>query len=279
MVRGITKEFNDKKIDAKFFIEYLDTRRYPLDLVYPDLKHLYESKFKNIKFDLIFTTDNNALEFLRRCRKDLFTNIPVVFSGLDLTNDSLLDGLDPITGVVENMGEEFTVETALKFHPYVEKLIIVNNKHFNPIRNLNEFCNNLKKRKDLIFFEITDYEPEEFIKIMKSFDKNNIILMPTRFTDPNQKEYTSDMMSKILSLDAPIYTNDFPLIGSGPVGGCMNFASHHGQIAAEMGIKILNGQSAKNIPIMRESPKDYMFDYKQLKRFGYLFLNCRLKVK
>ena len=44
--------------------------------------------------------------------------------------------------------------------------------------------------------------------------------------------------------------------------------SHHGQIAAEMAIKILNGEKAGSIPIMHAGPKDFIFDYAQLERFG-----------
>jgi signal transduction histidine kinase len=47
----------------------------------------------------------------------------------------------------------------------------------------------------------------------------------------------------------------------------MNVATHHGQIAGEMAIKILNGEKAGSIPIMHAGPKDFIFDYNQLERF------------
>ena len=67
---------------------------------------------------------------------------------------------------------------------------------------------------------------------------------------------------------APVYINAFSMIGRGPVGGSVNYGIHHGRLAADMTIRILNGTDVKAIPIMRKSPTDYMFDYKQLKRFG-----------
>jgi signal transduction histidine kinase len=268
MVRGIVTTFEDKHINAKIFTEYLDTRRYSLDTVFPDLLRLYQTKYGTMRFDLIITTDNNALEFLRRCRSKLFFGIPIVFCGLDLTDNSVLDGFDQITGVVETMGEEFTVETALKLHPSAEQLVVVNNKNLNPIKDVNAFCDRFRDRKKVILIEITEFTFEQFLEKIGTFGLESIVLLPTRFSDSEGKEYTDEMVAGVMrSCEAPIYTNNLLLIGSGPVGGCINFAVHHGQIAAGMAIRILGGQNAKNVPIMYENPKDYLFDYNQLKHF------------
>lgn len=269
MVHGITTTFKNRKIGAEFFVEYMDTRRYSPIAVFPSLQNLYETKYGTMHFDLIITTDNNALEFIRRWRSKLFGSVPIVFCGLDLADGSMIEGLAPITGVVENMGEEFAVEAAMKLHPSAECLVIVNNKEHNPISNLKVFCDNFRNRKKVILIEITEHTYEQFLERIKTFGQESIVLLPTRFSDSNGVEYSEEMVSLIMrSCEAPIYTNNFVLIGTGPVGGCMNFAEHHGQIAAEMAIRILNGAKAGDIAIMHEGPKDFLFDYNRLKHFG-----------
>ena len=45
LVRGVVSTFEDKKINANFFIEYMDTRRYSPDTLFTDLQRLYETKY------------------------------------------------------------------------------------------------------------------------------------------------------------------------------------------------------------------------------------------
>ena len=176
-----------------------------------------------LKFDLIITTDNNALEFVRRCRKTLFPDVPIVFCGLDLTDKSMLEGLEPITGVVEDMGEDFTVEAALKLHPSAGQLVIVNNKLLNPISHLEAFVERFRQYKEVVLIEITEYTYEQFLEKIKTFGRESIMILPTRFSDSEGREYTEEEIDQCYaSCEAPVYTNNFLLMGRGPVGGCMN---------------------------------------------------------
>jgi PAS domain S-box-containing protein len=43
---------------------------------------------------------------------------------------------------------------------------------------------------------------------------------------------------------------------------------HQGKSAAQLALRILGGESVASIPVVRESPNSYMFDYQQLKLFG-----------
>ena len=80
---------------------------------------------KSIKFDLIIACDNASLDFLRIYRDELFGKVPVVFVGINKFQDSMIEGMEPITGLVETYDKEASIETALKFHPSAEELVIV----------------------------------------------------------------------------------------------------------------------------------------------------------
>ena len=58
------------------------------------------------------------------------------------------------------------------------------------------------------------------------------------------------------------------MLGHGIVGGKLISGEAHGQTTARQLIQILKGRSADSIPIEWESPNRYMFDYRQLLRFG-----------
>jgi len=52
------------------------------------------------------------------------------------------------------------------------------------------------------------------------------------------------------------------------VGGLLTSAKAQGEAVANMAQQILNGKDISSIPIIERSPNRYIFDYKELKRFG-----------
>ena len=61
------------------YIEYMDTKKIFGDLYSQRLYEVYKLKYKNFKFDVIIVTDNNAFDFMRKYRDDLFPGTPCCF--------------------------------------------------------------------------------------------------------------------------------------------------------------------------------------------------------
>ncbi|KAF7599793.1 MAG: diguanylate cyclase [Candidatus Dactylopiibacterium carminicum] len=77
-------------------------------------------------------------------------------------------------------------------------------------------------------------------------------------------------MAKLVSEYSPVPTYaswDF-YMGHGIVGGNLSTAQAQGEAAGEILLRILNGESADAIPVRRNVPGHYSFDYLQLKRFN-----------
>ena len=51
-------------------------------------------------------------------------------------------------------------------------------------------------------------------------------------------------------------------------GGMLTSGTDQGRTAAEMVLRILDGEKVRDIPVIRESPNKYKFDYPQMTRFG-----------
>jgi hypothetical protein len=60
------------------------------------------------------------------------------------------------------------------------------------------------------------------------------------------------------------------IIGSAqePVGGSLYSVKRHGKSAAEIGLRVLSGESPGAIPIRESQDSAYMFDWRALKRWG-----------
>ncbi len=73
---GVKDELAQADMNFELHVEFMDTKRHNPDDVFPQLEELYRTKYKNIQFDLIILSDNNALNFLLLRRTLLFPPLP-----------------------------------------------------------------------------------------------------------------------------------------------------------------------------------------------------------
>ncbi|MDQ1282867.1 MAG: hypothetical protein QG666_657, partial [Euryarchaeota archaeon] len=73
---------------AAFTFEYMDTKKQPLTSARSaELKESFKIKYKDLHFDVIICSDDDALNFLLSNRDDLFAKTPVVFCGVNFFED------------------------------------------------------------------------------------------------------------------------------------------------------------------------------------------------
>jgi len=90
------------------------------------------------------------------------------------------------------------------------------------------------------------------------------------FRDRTGSFYEYDESIRLISENCavPIYGAwDFSL-GYGIIGGLLTSGYDQGETAAKMALRILNGESVENNPVVKKSPNRYKFDYVQLERHG-----------
>ena len=125
-VKGIESVLGSEENDIELTIEYMDTKSIKYDARYKEkLYDLYKYKYGNQTFDLIISTDDNALDFLREYHEDVLPGTPVVFCGVNnLDAPNLVDG-DVFTGVIELLAVKETIDLALSLHPGTREIVFV----------------------------------------------------------------------------------------------------------------------------------------------------------
>ena len=113
IMSGMESVFKQDGINIQTYVEYMDTKRHSPAESFTLLKELYKYRYRDIHFDVILVSDNNALDFLLSNRDELFSDVPVVFCGINNFSDSMLEGQKAITGVVEDIEIKNTIELAL----------------------------------------------------------------------------------------------------------------------------------------------------------------------
>src|SRR5690606_198171 len=67
---------------------------------------------------------------------------------------------------------------------------------------------------------------------------------------------------------APVYGLWDTAMGHGAIGGKLVSSYAHGQTAAELALRIMNGLATSEVPIVRDRANRYIFDYQKISSFG-----------
>ncbi len=258
---------NDK-IDLHF--EFMDTKRNAGPEYIQKLTQLYRYKFRGKKFDLVIVSDDDAYNLSRKNHSDLFPNVPIVFCGVnffqpeDLKNDNL------ITGVVEAVDIRKNLEIALKLHPGIQKIVVINDLTVTGRANRKLIDGVLKDFHSVEFEFLDDINMSELEERVSHLPSDNLILLLSFNRDKSNNVFSYEESIRRVAAKArvPIYgVWDFYL-GSGIVGGMLTNGFSQGEMAAKLGLRVLDGEKPDKIPVVQTSPNRYMFDYHYLNQFG-----------
>jgi signal transduction histidine kinase len=252
-------------------IEYMDTKKIFGDLYSQRLYEVYKLKYKNYRFDIIITTDNNAFEFMKKYRDRLFPGTPVVFCGVNYFRQDQIKDRKLFTGVNEENDLTGFVEMILKLHPTTRQIVFINEwtatgrgVHEALLKTIPLF------EKSIKFLLLEDVNIEEILGPLQVLPPGSVVIYTAFSRDKSGKTFDhSEIVSRIARYcNSPIYTtNDFNL-GHGVVGGMVVRGHDQGKAAGELALRILQGEHAETIPVIMDSPKQFVFDYLQMQRFA-----------
>ncbi len=269
--RGIRTFFEKENPDVQLRFEYMDTKRITDPSYTRILFALYKFKFSSEKFDVIICSDNNALNFLLQYRDILFPNTPVVFCGINNFSDGLLAGKNLFTGTVEELSIKEILDEAIVLHPAVKQIFFYgdNSTTYYANKALVEHIG-AAYRPDLQFNFINNLAINQIQEQVQHLGKDSLILLGATLRDENSKllsfEKSVSMIEEVSTV--PIYGFWDFYLGHGIVGGKLVSGFAQGKTAAEIANRILNGAMVADIPVVRKSPNQYMFDNKQLVKFN-----------
>lgn len=261
---------NSEYSGIMFHIEYLDTKSYFSPQYLNQLFDIFQKKFKDKHFDVIISSDDDAFNFLLDHQPELFPNTPVVFCGVNYLDPAKLRDKPLFTGIEEEYDLEGTIRLMLKLHPLAKKIFVVNDKTTTGegnLKRLEKVMPLFAGQVEFVFSE--DLVLKDLLKKLGALTPDTLVLLLTYNRDKAGVNYSYTESGEMISKDSPVPVYvvwDFYL-GKGVVGGLVTSGFLQGKMAAQMAIKILNGESVTNIPVVQEDVNQYMFDYEQLMKF------------
>ena len=252
--------------------EYLDTKLVANGAHARNFLQLLAYKYRSVPFRVIICSDDDAYNFALTYREQLFPSAAIVFCGVNYYAETTDDrSRDFVTGVVEAFDIPKTLRTALRLHPNTKRIVVINDMTTTGLANkkiLNDILPEFAGKAEFVFLE--DYSMTELLAAVRSLSRGDIILLMTFNRDRIGEVFTYDDSIALIAKasQVPMYgVWDFYL-GKGIVGGMLTSGADQGRLAAEMALRIIRGEAVRSIPVVKQSPNRYKFDYLQMQRFG-----------
>lgn len=268
---GIESRLDSIGIDYDLRLEYMDTKNVKYDAAYKQLLYnMYLHKYANYRFDIIISTDDNALNFLCEYHKELFPDTPIVFGGVNNKEAPNLIDKNCFTGILELTDEKGMIDFVRSVHPQTKKIFYVADTSHTGTSVWNRVESLSSRYPDIQFFRIDDrLSLSEIEDKVKKLSDDSVILYTVMFRDKTGPVPFEESISRIAKASSrPVYTFFSHNIKYGAIGGKVLDGKHHGGGVAEIVIRILQGEKVSNIPVVDWPTGQYIFNYAQLKRFG-----------
>lgn len=245
-------------------VEYLDTKRLTFSEEYQRFFSDYlQKKYKNYSPNAIYVTDDNALKFFLGYRETLFSNSPLFFSGV---NDlKLLRLLDPnkYKGVFETKDIIPNIELIRQFSPQTRDIWIVGDDSITYRSIEADIKSHLHQYSKYTFHFVASSRIEDIMaKLPKS--RKSFVLLTTigGLSDRNGRNMTlQESIGRLRENKSLILCSmEDAYVFGGVIGGYVTSGTLHGERAAELAIRHLQGTPLREIQSIVKSPNTYMFD-------------------
>lgn len=253
------------------YIEYMDWKDFPDELNLKELKNRFSYKYSDKKIDVIITTDDAALKFALKNRDAMFSGAPVVFSGVDEKNlQEILKDRADVTGVVEMRDPAGTMASAIKINPGIKTVYVIFDNSESGLSSGELTINAIRKAYSQIdIVPLNDSDLNSLFAKVRKAASDSVIICGSYTPKAGKMKLGVDYFFRMLSLESPVpvYNQYDFTIGTGVIGGSMVSGRQNGEEAAKLAIRILGGEKASKLPMVRKKFFSYTFDYRVLQRF------------
>ena len=254
-----------------FYTEYLDLGSLSEDRGERLMTRFLRQKYQGRKVDLVIPVAFPALHFFLQHRAELFPGVPAIFCAANLDAVRRLDLGPDITGVRLRSEWGATLEAALKVDPGIRQVLV--------ITGTSEIDRDLEAaaaedlgpyRKQVALTYLTGLPMAQMLDAVGRLPKDSIVLFVSVLRDGAGRLFTNPEAVSLIARasNVPVYSWSETHLGHGIVGGRLASFEAQGTRAAELGLRILSGEQPKNVPMVDGAGAAYIFDVRQLRRWG-----------
>lgn len=251
--------------------EFLEEARFPGE-AYGWLLHAFlQGKYADRPVRLVLAVGPTALNFLLRHRPRLFPGVPIVFSGVrlsDLDGPALPAG---VTGIWRPSTAADTLVAALRLQPDAERLVVIAGTTPSERVMLHEVRAALAPFADRLPTRyLADHSMPEILDEVRALPPRSLVLYQSLRRDRRGSTFVPrEAIERIAAVaSAPVYGLLDTYVGHGAVGGRVVDLAALGTAAGELGRTVLALEPGGALPPPREGRSALVFDWRELRRWN-----------
>lgn len=275
IIKGIKEEINEN-LNINIKMEYLDTANSQNQNYLDEYLELLNTKYKDDKFDMIVTVDDEAFNMVRKelfNEKSIFYKNTVVFTGVNNSLNLTSAEKKYITGFMDGGSKVELIKFITTLQPEVKDIsVIIDNTGYS--KNIkNKLLENkylLDKNINLNFIQGKN-KKDILNQIKNSSDLNEALLICGIFKNEDNGENVKpeNLIEEIKQIkDVPIYTSRDDYINKGTIGGYIDIPESCGRELGKMILKIYNEGGILKVSPIDKIGANYTVDYKQIYKYN-----------
>lgn len=247
--------------DTEFFSEQLEVNRFPESEGHA--LAWVRSRYAGRGIDIVIYA-GSAFE-------ELLPGVPTVYTGFNPFEvpDEAPNRVERAT-VWFKLDFTRTIAVARRLHPQANKVLVIAGAGFDDHVLLQVVRDELKGSNIPVEY-LVDAPVDDLTKRVAQLPPGTIVLPVSYTRDMNGNiYYTPDVVASLSRASkAPVYAVADTTIGIGTVGGFVVDFDKSGAIVAEVVAQVLQGETGVHMSVPPEGAASYIFDWRQLKRWGY----------
>jgi PAS domain S-box-containing protein len=250
----------------------MDAKRFYDKAIYDNLKERLRIKIEERgEYDLVLTSDDDALNFVLHNYMEFFPNTPVVFWGFDnIEKIGYLDSITYVTGVMETLPARENIELIKRIHPNVDEIIAFYDSTSVGIIDFRIYDALKKDYPDMVLSEIctNNFSLNELQDTIGKLREDQLII---KFSSYQLKDMDLNLYEQIELLyndsPVPVYCWGTVEIVSGFFGGCLSDYYEQATLACHLAKNVLNGADISKMKIVSKLPCKKIVNYSALKKY------------
>ena len=253
-----------------FLTEYLDTKHIPpSDDYQKTFLNYINAKYKNHLPDIIYVTDDNALNFMTSSNIEFTWNIPIVFSGVNNTRIDTSHVKHPLMGVFEYKDISASISLAKIIQPDLSRIIFLGDGGTTD-NAIKESLENIDYEKGhLEIIHLSNSTLNTLVNQLKTIDANIVILTSIGRLYDNQGVLLNleNIIKTITKTGRIILVMEDSYLLPGVLGGHLTTGGIQGESAANIASQFIHQGVADNFKKEQQNTSELIFSWPELQYF------------
>ena len=252
------------------YAEHLDLSRFGSPRHDALLRTYLREKFREKPIGVLVAQGSSALEFVMQARQELWPGVPVVFAAVDEETATRLNLPPDVTGTIYQLTFRNAVSSAQVLVPHLKRTALVG----DPLER-QAVRRHFKEEIPLFAakFELIDLTGLPMTEVRKRVavlpDRTAIIYTAINVDGAGVAYIPHEALGAVAEVaNRPIVIDVATSIGYGGTGGFIVTAVPVAEDVAQLALRILNGERASQIPVVKGSYTRPIFDWRQLRRWN-----------